>query len=229
MRDQDTPGSVYGYARLSPAAIANDNGYGTVVHMPHLVDNISSSSVGSLILNTVYGNPHLLRRRLPPLPPAIAHPVYEDQIRNPERSTHLSEGDRKEFLFADEEASRTLSSTIRAMFRVRSPGVLLMTTTSLIPIVIDEASQLPESLFAALVTQFPDARHVYMGDVVHRMQPSSTMSEMHGLVHYGGYHEIFRKDGGRLSSQQTPAPEQVCVLAFYKEPARTLRDFAQQH
>ncbi|VDP34816.1 unnamed protein product [Heligmosomoides polygyrus] len=322
---RDTPGSVYGYARLSQAAGTNDNGYGTVVHMPHLVDNIPSSSVGSLILDTVYGNPHLLRRRIPPLPPAIAHPasfrfrdrylplttdqraalelgvaghpivaiqaaygtgktvlgaiitgllvcnqrgpiiitattnhavghftttllamrafqhltvlryvsdtafmegipstpvdihevlknlihthkdaltgderqactrfshgrqIYEDHIRNPERSLHLSEKDREEFLFADKEVSRTLSSTIRAMFRVRSPDVLLMTTTSLIAsvqshgifhnyladrkvIIVDEASQLPESLFAALVTQFPDACQVYMGDV-HQMQP----------------------------------------------------------
>ncbi|VDP22946.1 unnamed protein product [Heligmosomoides polygyrus] len=55
------------------------------------------------------------------------------------------------------------------------------------------------------------------------------MFEPHGPVHYGGYHRILRKDGNPLSSQRAGAPEQVCVLTFYKEPSRRLEDFAQRH
>ncbi|XGW33921.1 hypothetical protein V3C99_017994 [Haemonchus contortus] len=73
------------------------------------------------------------------------------------------------------------------MFEVRPPEVLLLTTASLLNttakggifenhivdrkiIIVDEASQVPEPMLACLITMFPDARQLYIGDI-NRMRP----------------------------------------------------------
>lgn len=98
--------------------------------------------------------------------------LYEAHIQDFDRSMSMTDKERDEFLMADKDVSKTVKKVVRAMWRVRPPHVLLITTASLTNtttssgifknklkdrkvIIIDEASQVPEPILAALSSLIP--------------------------------------------------------------------------
>ncbi|KHJ96962.1 hypothetical protein OESDEN_03066 [Oesophagostomum dentatum] len=78
--------------------------------------------------------------------------------------------------------SEATEDAVEIMFRVRRPAIICMTTAGLLNatdlggifkgrltgcrvVIGDEASQIPEPAFAAIAARFPDARHIYIGNV----------------------------------------------------------------
>uniref|UniRef100_A0A7I4YG28 AAA_12 domain-containing protein n=1 Tax=Haemonchus contortus TaxID=6289 RepID=A0A7I4YG28_HAECO len=113
--------------------------------------------------------------------------LYERYARDPERTMNMTEKEIEEYILAEKDVSQCVKKVVRTMFKVRPPEVLLLTTASLLNttakegifknhitdrkiIIVDEASQVPEPMLACLITMFPDARQLYIGDI-NQMRP----------------------------------------------------------
>ncbi|KHJ77484.1 hypothetical protein OESDEN_22896, partial [Oesophagostomum dentatum] len=108
--------------------------------------------------------------------------LIEDMIFHPERTINLSDEERDRYRIAEREISEATEDAVEIMFRVRRPAIICMTTAGLLNatdrggifkgrltgcrvVIGDEASQIPEPAFVAIAARFPDARHIYIGDV----------------------------------------------------------------
>nr|CDJ93591.1 Hypothetical protein CBG22588 [Haemonchus contortus] len=113
--------------------------------------------------------------------------LLEQLLFHPEQLSRLSEEEREEYRIAEMCNSEATERAIAILLRLQFPAVLCITTSSLLnstregglfhellsscrTIIADEASQIPEPVFVAMVTRFPQARHIYIGDV-HQLQP----------------------------------------------------------
>uniref|UniRef100_A0A7I4YXQ2 AAA_12 domain-containing protein n=1 Tax=Haemonchus contortus TaxID=6289 RepID=A0A7I4YXQ2_HAECO len=113
--------------------------------------------------------------------------LLEQLLFHPEQLSRLSEEEREEYRIAEMCNSEATERAIAILLRLQFPAVLCITTSSLLnstregglfhellsscrTIIADEASQIPEPVFVAMVTRFPQACHIYIGDV-HQLQP----------------------------------------------------------
>ncbi|XGW05120.1 hypothetical protein V3C99_015918, partial [Haemonchus contortus] len=116
-----------------------------------------------------------------------ARRLIETMLFHPEQTVNLSEEDREKYRIAEMMNSETTERAIAILLRLQFPSILCITTSSLLnstrrgglfydafwhcrTIISDEASQIPEPVFLAIVTRFRSARHICIGDV-HQLQP----------------------------------------------------------
>uniref|UniRef100_A0A7I5ECC4 AAA_11 domain-containing protein n=1 Tax=Haemonchus contortus TaxID=6289 RepID=A0A7I5ECC4_HAECO len=102
-------------------------------------------------------------------------------------TVNLTDEESEEFRIAEDENSEATEYAAGLIVRVRFPAILCITTSSLLKstrpgdlfhellasckiIIGDEASQIPEPAFAAMISRFPAARHIYIGDA-HQLAP----------------------------------------------------------
>ncbi|VDL80595.1 unnamed protein product [Nippostrongylus brasiliensis] len=100
--------------------------------------------------------------------------------------------EREELLVAERDVSDLMEDMVAIMFRWYCPDILLITTSSLLNttsaggifrdylgefdiLLCDEASQVPEPVFAAMLSRLPQARHIYIGDL-HQLEPFARCS-----------------------------------------------------
>ncbi|XGW24111.1 hypothetical protein V3C99_005937, partial [Haemonchus contortus] len=120
-------------------------------------------------------------------PYAHGRRLIERLLFNSADTVNLTDEEREEFRIAGDENSEATEYAVGLMMRVRFPAILCITTSSLLEstrpggpfhellasckiIIGDEASQIPEPAFAAMISRFPSARHIYTGDA-HQSAP----------------------------------------------------------
>ncbi|VDP30774.1 unnamed protein product [Heligmosomoides polygyrus] len=113
--------------------------------------------------------------------------LIETTIFHPERTLELTDAERDRYFIAERENPDATEDAVLIMFRVRRPRILCMTTSALLNstrpsglfnsyltetriLICDEASQIPEPVFVAMTSWFPDARMILIGDV-HQLAP----------------------------------------------------------
>ncbi|XGW33822.1 hypothetical protein V3C99_017909 [Haemonchus contortus] len=106
---------------------------------------------------------------------------------NSEDTVHPSDEEREEFRIAEDGNFEDTEYAVGLMIHVRFPAILCITVSSLLKstrprglfhelpasckiIIGNDASQISEPAFAAMVSQFPAARHIYLGDA-HQLPP----------------------------------------------------------
>uniref|UniRef100_A0A7I4Z4Q7 AAA_11 domain-containing protein n=1 Tax=Haemonchus contortus TaxID=6289 RepID=A0A7I4Z4Q7_HAECO len=116
-----------------------------------------------------------------------ARRLIETMLFHPEQTVNLSKEDREKYRIAEMMNSETTERAIAILLRLQFPSILCIATSSLLnstrrgglfydafwhcrTIIADEASQIPEPVFLAIVTRFKSARHIRTGDV-HQLQP----------------------------------------------------------
>uniref|UniRef100_A0A0N4YGS5 AAA_12 domain-containing protein n=1 Tax=Nippostrongylus brasiliensis TaxID=27835 RepID=A0A0N4YGS5_NIPBR len=99
----------------------------------------------------------------------------------------LSAFEREELLLAERDVSDLIEQMASVMFKWYRPNIIVITTSSFLNatskngifrgyldefdvLLCDEASQLPEPVFAAMLTRLPHARQIHIGDV-HQLEP----------------------------------------------------------
>ncbi|WKX95130.1 hypothetical protein Q1695_011969 [Nippostrongylus brasiliensis] len=125
----------------------------------------------------------------------------ERHTRERDPTTQISLKEREELVLAEKDVSSLVKEVVRIMFRVLSPRIIAITTASLLKatasdgifrnllddfnaMLCDEASQVPELIFAAIISRFPQVRHVYVGDL-HQLEPYVQCSRRVNTVHFG--------------------------------------------
>ncbi|XGW21519.1 hypothetical protein V3C99_004464, partial [Haemonchus contortus] len=108
--------------------------------------------------------------------------LIEGLILKPDTTTNLTDEEREEFRIAENQNSEATRKAVKIMLRVRFPSIMCITTASLLNttkpgglfsdvlstskvIIGDEASQIPEPVFVAMLGRFPSAKHIYIGNV----------------------------------------------------------------
>ncbi|CAJ0589338.1 unnamed protein product [Cylicocyclus nassatus] len=118
-----------------------------------------------------------------------------------ERRMDLSDQEREDFIMAERYVTYNLQEMVDILFKHMNPKIVCITTASLLNttdkkglfrgyldrfnlLICDEASQVPEPVFMAMVARVPTARHIYIGDV-HQLQLYAKCSRLHNLAHLG--------------------------------------------
>ncbi|VDO91204.1 unnamed protein product [Heligmosomoides polygyrus] len=129
---------------------------------------------------------HEVLKRLPDL--------YRDKLENKswtnnrECQEFLTKQEREDLVLAERDVSDLIDKVVKIMFLKYQPQVVAITTSSLLNatgkggifkkylddfelIICDKASQVPELIFAAMLSRLSRARHIYIGDV-YRLEPA---------------------------------------------------------
>ncbi|WKY15250.1 hypothetical protein Q1695_000604 [Nippostrongylus brasiliensis] len=128
--------------------------------------------------------------------------LLEAHWRGAHRKEQLSIDEQDELLLAERDVSALVEHVVRLLFQHFSPQVVAITTASLLNstsgqgifghyldafdiIICDEASQVPEPVFAALISRLPRARQIFVSDV-HQLEPYARCSRQLSVVRFGG-------------------------------------------
>ncbi|KAK5972130.1 hypothetical protein GCK32_006622, partial [Trichostrongylus colubriformis] len=126
---------------------------------------------------------------------------YETYMRNRDLAMNLTEQEREDLILAEMDVSELIDKVVTLLFAKVQPQILAITTSSLLNatskngifaglldncslLICDEASQIPEPVFAAMASRLPNCRHIYIGDV-HQLEPYARCSRHSNPVKFG--------------------------------------------
>ncbi|VDP11257.1 unnamed protein product [Heligmosomoides polygyrus] len=231
-----------------------------------LFTNVPTDSCVRRILDAVYGATPLScveesqQNTVPTIPVVDGSPISINRRDELEEKPWTNE--REYLVLAERDVSDLIDKVVEIMFLKYQPQVVAITTSSLLNatgkgdifknylddfelIICDEASQVPEPVFAAMLSRLPKAAHplvnelpnhfVYAGE----LRSGTAAEERHTLLNMRRFpnHSLpfmFLDVSGSFrrathSHFNDAEAISICIITFYKEQHRRLADFARDN